>query len=118
MPAFKLHINGKKLCIASLDDIGVLSAHVSYVCRKHTPEQKPLSLHVSGLDSSTGEHLVWHEARPISVGDKLSIEVIETARGDKPTSRKKPDPVADLRARKQYVRKMAKEFGWKIVAPK
>jgi hypothetical protein len=117
MPALKVYINGKKLCVASLDGTGVLSAHVSYVCRKDTPEQKPLWLHIGGLNSSIGKHLVWQD-RPISIGDKLSIEVVEMARGDKPSSRKKPDPVADLRARKQYVRKMAKEFGWKIVTPK
>lgn len=114
MPAFKIHLNGKKVCVASLEGTGVLGAHVSYVCRKDTPTQRVLSLHVGGLNSSTGEHLIWQEAHPIAVGDKLMVEVVESARADKPTSRRKPDPAADLRARKKYVRQMAKELGWKI----
>jgi hypothetical protein len=115
MPAFKIQLNGKKLCIASLDArAGVLGAHVSSVCRGEAREQKTLLLHVGGLVSATGEHLVWHQAHPINVGDKLSVEVVEMALSDKPSSRKKSNPVADLKARKQYVRKMAKEFGWKI----
>jgi hypothetical protein len=115
MPAFKIHINGKKFCIASIDgSAGVLGTHLSYVCRGNAREHQTLSLHVGGLVSSTGEHFVWHEAYPINVGDKLSIEVVEVAQTDKPSSRKKSDRVADLRDRKQYVRKMAKEFGWKI----
>jgi hypothetical protein len=114
MPAFKVHLNGKKVCTASLDGLGVLAAHVSYVCRKDACQHQALSLHVGGLDSTTGEHIVWHEAHPIRVGDKLSIEIVESARADKPVSRKKRDPAADLRARKKYVRIMAKELGWKI----
>lgn len=114
MPAFKVHLNGKKVCTASLDGLGVLDAHVCYVRRKDSRHRQELSLHVGGLDSATGEHIVWHEAHQIRVGDKLSIEIVESARADKPVSRKKHDPAVDLRARKKYVRKMAKELGWKI----
>jgi hypothetical protein len=114
MPAFKVHLNGRKVCVASLNGFGVLGAHVNYVCRKDAQKNPRLSLHVGGLDSATGEHLVWREAHPIRVGDKLSVEVVASARADRPTSRKKSDPAGDLRARKKYVRKMAKEFGWKI----
>ncbi len=116
MPAFKVHLNRKKVCTASLDGIGVFGAHVSYVCRKDAPEQKTLSLHVGGWDATAGEHIIWQEAHPICVGDRLSIEVVESAKADKPVIRKKPDPAADLRARKKYVRKLAKELGWKIQA--
>jgi hypothetical protein len=67
---------------------------------------------------STGEHLVWGENRPIQFGDKVSVEVVENARSDPPSRRKKPDPVDDLRRKKLYVRKMAKELGWKITKQK
>ncbi len=114
MPAFKIHLNGKKFCVASLDgSAGVLGAQLSYVCRGKGRERQTLSLHVSGLVSSTGEQLVWHEAYPVKVGDKLSIEVVEAAQADKPSSLKKSDPAADLQVRQQYVRKMANKFGGK-----
>ena len=112
MPGLIIHLNGKKFCIASLGNFGVLSAHVSFVHRKTDPKRPNLDLHIRGLDSSTGEHLVWHEAHPLGIGDKVSIEAVKATRGDKPARRKRPDPAADLRARKRYVRKMAKELGW------
>lgn len=118
MPVFKVHLNGKRICTAGLPGDGVLGAHVSWVRRKGARGTPELSLHVGGLDSSTGEHLVWQQALPMRVGDFVRIEVAEAARTDAPATRQKADPAADLRARKRYVRKMAAEFGWKLVIPK
>jgi hypothetical protein len=118
MPAFEVHLNGKKVCTAGLSGDGVLSAHLSWVRRKASRRAPRLSLHVGGLDSSTWEHLVWHEALPVQIGDEVRIKVSTVARIDAPSARKKPDAVADLRARKSYVRKMARELGWKLVIPK
>ncbi len=118
MPAFKVHLNGKEVCTAGLSGYGVLGAHLSWVRRKGSRRAPEFSLHVGGLDSSTGEHLVWHEDLPVQVGDEVRIKVSAAALTDEPSRRKKPDPVADLRARKSYVRKMAKELGWKLVIPK
>ena len=33
---------------------------------------------------------------------------------DEPRERQRPNPEADLRRQKQYVRRMAKQFGWRI----
>ena len=110
MPTFKVQVNGKKVCTAGLPGDGVLGAHVSWV--------RQLSLHVGGLDSGTGEHLVWHEALWLRIGDEVQIKVSMDDPRDEPSGRKKPDASADLRARKSYVRKMAKELGWKLVIPK
>ena len=118
MPAFKVHLNGENVCTAGLSGAGVLGAHVSWVRRKGSRRAPELSLHVGGLDSSMGEHLVWHEALPVQIGDEVRIKVSASARIDEPSTRKKPDAAADLRARKSYVRKLAKELGWKLVIPK
>lgn len=118
MATFKVHVNGKRVCTAGLLGDGVLGAHVSSVRRKGSRKPAELSLHIGGLDSSTGEHLVWHEALPLQVGDEVRIKVSMDGRTDEPSARKKPDALADLRARKTYVRKMAKELGWKLVIPK
>ena len=73
-----------------------------------------LRLDVGGLASDSGEHLRWVD-RKLKRGDVISIRVVEAASADKPRERKRPDPAADLRAKKRYVRKMAKELGWRIV---
>ncbi len=118
MPTFNVQVNGKKVCTAGLPGHGVLGAHVSSVRHKGSRKPPTLSLHVGGLDSDTREHLVWHEALPLRVGDEVRIKVLTEGRTDRPSARKKPDPSADLRARKSYVRKMAKELGWKLDIPK
>jgi hypothetical protein len=116
MTAFNIHLNGKKVCTAGVDGYGVLGAHVSSVRRKGVRGQ--LSLHVGGLRSETGEHVVWHEALRLKAGDEVRIEVVESERPDSPTLTKKPDATADERARKKYVRDMARQLGWKIIVPK
>jgi hypothetical protein len=115
MPSFKVDLNGKKVCTAGLSGDGVLGAHLSWVRRKGSRAQPQLSLHVGGLDSGTGEHLVWHEALPVKIGDDVRIKVSAVAHIDKPSTRKKPNAAADLRARKTYVRKMAQKLGWRLV---
>jgi len=118
MPTFKVHVNGKRVCTAGLPGEGVLGAHVSSVRRKASRKPAKLSLHVGGLDSATGEHLIWHEALRLRVGDEVRIEVSRDVPTDAPFEQKKPDASADLRARQDYVRKMAKELGWKLTIPK
>jgi hypothetical protein len=118
MPTFKVKVNGKQVCTAGLAGAGVLGAHVSSVHRKGPRKLVQLSLHVGGLDSGTGEHLVWHEALRLHTGDEVRITVAADGVADKPATRKKADESQDLRARKNYVRKMAKQLGWKLVIPK
>jgi hypothetical protein len=118
MPTFKIQVNGERVCTAGLPGDGVLGAHVSSVRRKGSRKPAQLSLHVGGLDSGTGEHLVWHEALALRVGDEVQIKLSMDGRTDEPSARKKPDSSADLRAQKSYVRKMAKELGWKLMIPK
>jgi hypothetical protein len=118
MPTFEVRVNGKKVCTAGLPGDGVLGAHVSSVRRKGSRKPDQLSLHVGGLDSGTGEHVVWHEALPLQLGDKVQVRVSMDGRTDSPSRCEKPDALADLRARKSYVRKLAKELGWKLLIPK
>ena len=59
------------------------------------------------------EHVRWQD-RDLNVGDNISIKVIETDDVDAPTKRYTRDPKKDARAQKQYVKMMAKKFGWKI----
>ena len=52
------------------------------------------------------------------IGDEVCVEVIDAARPDNPKRTKKHDAAAEERSRRNYVRKMAKQFGWKMVIPK
>ena len=121
MPVFHVYLNGKKLTTAGVGELGVLSAHVSWVRRvgKHTHSGKPgsveeeLTLHVGGLVSPVGEHVRWLD-RQLKAGDEVSIRVAEDGHVDRPRSRERRDRSKELRSQKRYVREMAKKFGWKI----
>jgi hypothetical protein len=117
MVTFEVYLNGKKLSTAGVGELGVLSANLAW--RGSQPYEKDgptvaehLRLDVGGL--ANGEHLRWVE-RKLKRGDTLTVKITEASSAEKPRKRQRPDPVADLRARKQYVRRLAKEFGWKIL---
>jgi hypothetical protein len=119
MIAFEVHLNGKKVCTAGVGQLGVLSTCLSW--RGPQPYQKGgpcvaeyLRLDAGGLADS-GEHLRWLD-RKLKRGDVVRIKVVEVDSADKPRERQSPNPVADLRRQKQYVRRMAEQFGWKIQA--
>ena len=121
MPAFQVYLNGKKVSTAGVGDLGVLSAHVTWVRRKgeHTRAKKPdsveeeLGLHIGGLVTPTEEHVRWLD-RDLKAGDEVRIVVVDDAKVDRPRSRERRDPAKDLRSQKRYVRALAKKFGWKI----
>jgi len=44
------------------------------------------------------------------------VKIVERTKVDRPRSRKRPNPAQELRAKKAYVKRLAKELGWKIVS--
>ena len=117
MIAFEVYLNGKRICTAGLGERGVLSTGLAW--RGSQPYKKGgppvaeyLKLDVGGLVDS-GEHIRWAD-RKIKRGDLITIKVVEAISADKPRERQRPNPAADLRRQKQYVRQMAKKFGWQI----
>jgi hypothetical protein len=119
MIAFNVYLNGKKISTAGVGDIGVLSAHVTWVRRTQKemhikmPEEE-LTLEVGGLISAKEEYVRWLDGTALKVGDEVRITVGKATKVDRPRSRKRSDPAEDLRRQKRYVRQMAKRFGWKI----
>ena len=118
MITFEIYLNGKKICTAGVGDFGVLSTSLAW--RGAQPHQKGgksapsyLRLDVGGIADSSGEHLRWL-GRKVKRGDLIAIKVVEAASADKPRERQRPNPAADLRRQKQYGRRMAKQFGWKL----
>jgi hypothetical protein len=117
MIAFEVHLNGKKICTAGVGDLGVLTSSLAW--RGPQPYQKGgpsvaeyLRLDVGGLAQS-GDHLRWLD-RKLKRGDVVSIKVVEADSPDKPRERQRPSPADNLRRQKQYVRRMAKQFRWRI----
>ena len=119
MPVFHVYLNGKKVSTAGVGDSGVLSAHVTWVCRTPKDMQakmptEELTLDVGGLISPEDEYVRWLDRKDLQVGDEVRITVAKAGKIDRPRSRKRSDPADDLRRQKRYVREMAKRFGWKI----
>ena len=110
MIAFKLSINGEYICTAGVRDFGVVSAIITWVRRK--PEngrdgetktiQEELTAELGGLDSKSREHLKWWSQR-LRVGDRVSIEVVDAKRADKPKRRYRDDPKVVERAKRRYL---------------
>jgi hypothetical protein len=120
MRAFKISLNGKKLCVAGIGDEGVLSATVNWVAgvRGKRKGDGDLFLHVGGLAIPADVHVAWVAQRPLQVGDEIRLKVVETPVVDKPIAKSQQlDPSRQLKAKKHYVRMAAKELGWKIQTP-
>ena len=114
MKAFQVHLNGRKLCTAGFRERDVvLSAIVDHVSGRRGNE---FSLTVGGLISPTGEHVRWVEQRKLRLGDEIRLKIVETDSADKPRERYTKDHIStpSPRQRKQYIRDMAKKFGWTI----
>ena len=121
MPTFHVYLNGKKMSTAGVRELGVLSAHVTWVRRriedtgrkKSEGVEEDLTLHVGGLIQEKEEH-VRRLDRNLKIGDEVTIRVVEDGEVDRPRSRKRRNRAEELRSQKRYVREMAKKFGWKI----
>jgi hypothetical protein len=111
MRAFDVSLNGKKLCRAGIGDDGVLTTVLSWVTSKGAGD---LFLEVGGLVSPVEEHISWVNQKLLDVGDTIQVTVVEAESVDEPTNKPRPSEAELLKARKRYVRKMAKQFGWKI----
>ena len=116
MIAFKLSINGEHICTAGVRDFGVVSAVITWVRRK--PEngrdgkiiEEELTADLGGLDGESKEHLKWWSQR-LRVGDRVSIEVVDAKRADKPKRRYRDDPKVVERAKRRYFERLKEELG-------
>jgi hypothetical protein len=111
MRAFKIELNGKRICVAGVGAHGVLTAIVDYVGDGRSSR---LNLSVGGLFTPTEEHAIWKNLG-LGVGDKVVVRVIETDSVDRPKKRYRPDSRTAERNQKAYVRAWANKFGWQIL---
>jgi len=111
MRAFEISLNGKKLCLAGIGSDGVLSTIVNWVAKRGEGD---LFLEVGGLITPPNEHVSWEQQKPLRVGDRIQVKIVETNSVDEPKRRRRANPAKELTSKKRYVRAMAKELGWKI----
>jgi hypothetical protein len=110
MRAFSVSLNRKKLCLAGVGERGVLSAIVNWVAGDRGGAE--LFMHVGGLANE--EHIDWVKQKRLQVGDEIRVKVVEAKSVDKPVRERRIHPAETLKAKKRYVRMVAKELGWKI----
>jgi|SRR5579862_6905397 len=114
MRAFKVELNGKRLCVAGIGGDGVLNTMVDYVVHQSSSR---LHLRVGGLFSSTEEHATWRH-RALKVGDRVTVTIIEADSVDKPRKRYRRDSKTAEINEKAYVQAKAHAFGWQIRMPR
>lgn len=96
MLAFEITIDGERLARAGFADWSVLSAHVTAVQEgAGRPDRKgELEFSVGGLSKTTAEgaqyHVRWPK-RQLTIGSKISIELVETDEPDEPERRYRSD---------------------------
>jgi len=67
-----------------------------------------------GIDSTTSECVDWPKLE-IRVGDRIEIEILEASVSCPPESRRGHRTSVSDFSRKEYIRSMATEYGWKII---
>jgi len=110
MRAFQIVLNDKKLWVAGIGKDGVLTAIITYA-PVHNRGKARVS--VGGLVLPQDEHVRWRHAS-LRVGDEIRLKTVEATKVDKPRARVRRNPAAEIEAKKRYVRKLAKDFGWQI----
>jgi hypothetical protein len=85
MIAFELHINGKKVATAGVEQ-GVMSVIANWVRLKQDGDTWQSSVSIAGLDDKTSEHLKWFR-QDLVVGDEIQILLVDSERIDIPVER-------------------------------
>ena len=111
MRAFKVELNGKRLCVAGVGENGVLTTIATYVGAANGDS---LDLSVTGLFTPTDEHAIWRLV-DLKVGDKVTVRVVDVGSVDRPRKRYRPDSKMAARNEKAYIRAKALKYGWEIL---
>ena len=116
MLAFEFYINGRKVCVAGLDEPGVVASCLTWV--RGGSEEAParpdhLELRVGGLRSGSQTHVTWC-ACGVRVGDTVRIGIVDAPKVDRPKQSRVEKPGDRLKRERAYVEKMAASWGWKI----
>src|SRR5579864_1020784 len=120
MICYEVYINGKKICVAGVGEMGVLSGILSWVKRKRYEEDEgydetithieELYVSVSGL-ANLGEestHLDWL-AEDLKVGDEVTFRIVERESCDPPENSRTGMAELVEKARQEYHENLRQE---------
>jgi hypothetical protein len=113
MLAMEVIKNGKRLCVAGAEDLGVLAASFSAGGRLGRDSwefagetSKPqMRLHVGGITSRKGEadnHLDWIGQMDIKVGDVVTLKFVEVDEADIPIESRDPRAASSSGGREHF----------------
>jgi hypothetical protein len=116
MIAFEIYLNDQKLCRAGIGDSGVLSAIVNWSATTMATgtRNEGLFLNMGGLVTPERKHVSWINQKPLVVGDKIQVNIVEANSVDEYQRRDPADDARLRQAKEDQVRRSAKELGWKI----
>jgi hypothetical protein len=97
--------------VAGIGEKGVVTTIITWAIRDGDAH---CSLHIGGLISPVREHVSWVRDRIIAPGDIVQVTVLDSTTADEPITRSTQDQDKDLEARKEHVRKLAQDLGWKV----
>lgn len=110
MRAFEVHLNGKKLCVAG---IGYGDLLFAIGCGENRLGRGDVGLNVNGRPLANANELHRWQLRTLQMNDQVRIKIVEAKTVDRPEVIQE-DPREAIRNTKDYVRQMAKQFGWTI----
>jgi len=73
-----------------------------------------LFLNMGGLVTPERKHVSWINQKPLAVGDKIQVNIVEADSVDEYQRRDPADDARLRQAKEDQVRRSAKELGWKI----
>jgi hypothetical protein len=83
MKAFDVRLNGKQLYVAGIAGNGSLNTMIDYTAGRGGHR---LSLRVGGLADDADEFVFWSVV-PLSVGDEVTLKIVEADSVDPPQTR-------------------------------
>lgn len=119
MLAIEVTRNGKKLCVAGAESLGVLAASFSAVGRLGRDAGKfagdaarpQMRLHAGGIASrkaGADTHLNWIGQMEIGVGDVVTLKFVEVDKADPPVESR--DPRSSGSAGREYFDALKQEY--------
>lgn len=103
MIALEVTLNGRRLCTAGAADVSVLTAILSFVGKRHE-----LELEIGGLADEA--HLKWLSPGRLSLGDEVTVRIVETDRPDPPATSQRDDPALIEEGERRYYERLKQKY--------
>lgn len=119
MSSIRISLNGEHRHTVSLEgNPGVISCILNYrngASEDELDEDKEeYHLLSGGIDKTTQDFVDWPRL-DLSIGDRIELEILEPSESLPPAIRRHHAGEPDAVSQKDYIRAMAKQWGWKII---